>query len=125
MTKTECIKEIKDKVYGRYVDDMFLRLFNIVSDYQMNGEDSCLDGILDDYMDESNACEYVKQMLDNDDLCIASKCIRDLQRFSGVYRVDGYGWLEDVDYNEIENLRDEILEHLGYDAENDDDEDND
>ncbi len=123
MTRKECIKEILDNVYGRYPDDMFTRLFNIVSDYQMEGEDNCLDGVLDDYMDETDACEYVKCMLDNDDLCTASKCIRDLHRFTGVYRRDGYGWLDDVDYDEIDGLRDAVLELLGYDPETDDEED--
>ena len=122
MTRKECIKEILNNVYGRTAEDLFLKLCNVVSDYQMDGEDNCLDGVLDEYMDESEACEYVQHWLDESDLCTASKCTRDLQQFNGVYRRDGYGWLEDVDYDEIDGLRDEVLERLGYDPEEEDEE---
>ena len=60
MTKNECIKEIKNNVYGRTAEDLFIKLFNVVSNYQIDGEDNCLDGVLDEYMDEEEACEYMK-----------------------------------------------------------------
>ena len=116
MTKEECIKKLKelDLDPNKYtIENRFSAIRRIAEEYDG------LEDILNEYLDEDDAEKYVMSVLSNQGLFHTIQCINSLQECNCVYHLDGYGNLEDVTMDTLEGLRDELIDAVESEEEDD------
>lgn len=122
MTKKEVKERIQNINWRDDDEDIYKKIVSIVEDYQTSGEDNKLEGVLDNYLDESAAIDYIQKIAFDEGVEAVHECVDNICNFTHVYHKDAWGYLEDAD---LDSLCDEILDLLGLDRYSDDDEEDD
>ena len=105
MTKRECILQLREvNCYYYYVQDTFEKLYNITMKY-----DPKLAFMFDDFMSEDSALDYASSCTDFEELC---NCVKGVDEFKGLYRLDPDGNLENVTYGVLYELRAWIIDTI-------------
>ena len=111
----ETLEDIRERLecYNISIEEAYSELYNVAMDYDYNLED-----IFEDYITEETAEEMAKHELEEGGLerlyfflGDINPCCHDL------FRINGYGNLEEVDYSIIWLIIDEIEDRIGTDEE--------
>ena len=92
-------------------------LYNTVIDYSNENQDFRFDSNFDDYISYDVAEEMAKRELEDGGLLRLWYFMGDCNFNNNLFRIDGYGNLADITKEDLENLKEEILESIDYELE--------
>ena len=112
MKKEELIKKIKEIEITYDYEETYSNLYNAVIDYMNETQDWNLEYLFEDFVDEEIIEQMVKYKIDNEGLWSVQNLLDDIERYNGIYKIDAYGYGHDINKDDLELLKDEILDNL-------------
>lgn len=95
--------------YNYNYSDIYCELYNICVEYE--NECDCME-LFNDFIDYDTAEEIARTELENGGLQRLKCFLNDCDLNTNLFRLDGYGNLEDVTLGTLENLREDIIETI-------------
>lgn len=105
------------------INSSYSDLYNAVIDYENETGDYSFEDYFNDFVDEELVIMRIEDMLSDRDLGMIVTFLSDINADAGLWKYDGYGWLQDVDDSDLYSIRDDILSELDIDEEDEDEED--
>ena len=93
-------------------EESYTNLYNTVIDYMNDTQDFDLEYLFEDFIDYETAEEIARNELQNGGLVRLSYYLGDTNLNDEIFKLDGYGNLENIDIDDLNNLKDEILENI-------------
>lgn len=87
-------------------------LYNTVIDYMNETQDFDLEYLFEDFIDYDLAEEIAKTEIERGGLLRVYYFLGDANPNNDLFRIDGYGNLTDVSKEDLENLKEEILDNI-------------
>ena len=112
MTKEELKDFIKNYNIGYDLDNAYIDIYNACIDYMNDSKDWNLEYLFEDYVTYDTAEEIAKQEIEKGGLIRLYYFLGDANLNNSLFRIDGYGNLTDVYQDDLEYLKEEILERL-------------
>lgn len=110
------LKELRETIEAIDVtydyEETYCSLYNAVIDYMNDTQDFDLEYIFEDFIDYDMAEEICKHELEQGGLIRVYYFLGDANLNNSVFRIDGYGNLEDVNYDDLEDLKQTILDEI-------------
>ena len=97
---------------GKSLEEDYNELYNTCVDYMNKSQDWSIEECFNDYLDYYTAEEYAKSELENGGLVRLYYFLGNANCNNDLFKIDGYGNLEDITLNDLEVLKDDILEVL-------------
>lgn len=108
------LKELKERVENIKVtydyEESYCNLKNAIIDYMNNTQDWDFDTIGEDIIDYELAEEQAKHELEQGGLARLYYYLGNANMNNELFKVNGYGNLEDIDITDLEYMKDEILD---------------
>lgn len=105
------LKEIVENIEITYdYEEVYCDLKNAVTDYMNDTQDWDFDTIGEDIIDYDFAEEQAKHELENGGLLRLYYYLGDAYLNSDLFKINGYGNLENVDIEDLKNMKEEILD---------------
>lgn len=108
------LKELKERVENIEVtydyEESYCNLKNAVIDYMNNTQDWDFEEIGENIIDYELAEEQAKHELEQGGLIRLYYFLGDANLNNNLFKVDGYGNLEDIDITDLEHMKEEILD---------------
>lgn len=108
------LKELKEKIenieIGYDYGEVYTELKNTVIDYMNDTQDWDFDSIGEDIIDYELAEMQAKNELENGGLIRLYYFLGDANLNNELFRINGYGNLEDLDIDDLNNMKEEILD---------------
>lgn len=118
MKRLQDFKEEIENIEITYdYDDTYTQLYNTTIDYMNDTQDFSLEYLFEDFINYEIAEEIAKNELDNGGLIRLYYFLGDANLNSELFKIDGYGNLTDVYKDDLQYLKDEILEHINSELE--------
>ena len=118
MSKMKELRELKERIENIKIDynyeESYTNLYNTVIDYMNDTQDFDLDYLFEDFIDYETAEEIARNELQNGGLVRLSYYLGDTNLNDEIFKLDGYGNLENITIDDLNNLKDEILENIDY-----------
>lgn len=112
--KMEKLRELKERVENIEItydyEETYCNLKNAVIDYMNDTKDWDFDTIGEDIIDYELAEEQAKHELEQGGLIRLYYFLGDANLNNNLFKVDGYGNLEDIDISDLEYMKEEILD---------------
>ena len=112
------LRELKERIENIKIDydyeKSYTDLYNTVIDYMNDTQDFNLEYLFEDFIDYEIAEEIAKNELQNGGLVRLRYYLGDVDLNNEIFKLDGYGSLENIDIDDLNNLKDEILENINY-----------
>ncbi len=109
-------KELLEKIEGTEItynyEETYQTLYNYVIDYMNDTQSWDLEELFQDFVDYEIAEEMAKQELENGGLVRLYYFLGDANLNNELFRINGYGNLEDIEKDDLEYLKSEIIERL-------------
>ena len=112
MKKEELIVKIENIEITYDYDETYTNLYNTCIDYMNNTQDWSLEYLFEDFIDYETAELYAKQQLEDGGLIRLYYFLGDANLNNDLFKINGYGNLTDVYKDDLEWLKDEILNTL-------------
>lgn len=110
------IKEFKKKIEGIDITYDYYKtyadLYNACIDYQNESQEWEFEELFNDFLDYKTAEEMAKNELEKGGLIRLYYFMGDCNFNNEMFRVNGYGNLEDISIDDLKYLKDEILENI-------------
>ena len=110
----EKLKELKERIENIEItydyDTTYTELLNATIDYQNETQDWCFEGCFEDIIDYEIAEQQAEHELKEGGLARLYYFLGDADCNNDIFRIDGYGNLTDVDKNDLEYIKEEILD---------------
>lgn len=110
------LRELKEKIENIKIDydyeESYTNLYNTVIDYMNDTQDFDLEYLFEDFIDYETAEEIARNELNNGGLVRLSYYLGDVNLNDEIFKLDGYGNLENIDIDDLNKLKDEILENI-------------
>lgn len=107
------LEELKDKIENIDItfdyEDTYTNLYNTVIDYENDTQDWDFEYLFEDYVSYDLAEDIAKNELENGGLVRLYYFLGDANLNNDMFRINGYGNLEDINKEDLEYLKDEIL----------------
>lgn len=107
------LRELKERVENIEItydyEDTYCNLRNTIIDYMNETQDFDFDYIGENIIDYELAKEQAKYELEQGGLIRLYYFLGDANLNNNLFRVDGYGNLEDIDISDLENMKEEII----------------
>lgn len=107
------LRELKERVENIKItydyEETYCNLKNVVIDYMNDTQDWDFDYIGEDIIDYELAEEQAKHELEQGGLIRLYYFLGDANLNNNLFKVDGYGNLEDIDISDLENMKEEII----------------
>lgn len=107
------LEELKDKIEEIEItydyEDTYNNLYNTVIDYENDTQDWDFDYLFEEYVSYDLAEDIAKNELESGGLVRLYYFLGDANLNNDMFRINGYGNLEDIDKDDLEYLKDEIL----------------
>lgn len=108
------LKELKERIENIEVtydyEQVYCDLINATIDYENDTQDWIFEDLFQDFVDYEIAEQYAKQELDNGGLIRLYYFLGNANLNNDLFRIDAYGNLEDVDIDDLQCLKDDILQ---------------
>lgn len=108
------LRELKERVENIDItydyEESYCNLKNAVIDYMNNTQDWDFDYIGENIIDYELAEEQAKYELEQGGLIRLYYFLGDANLNNNLFKVDGYGNLEDIDISDLKNMKEEILD---------------
>ena len=109
--KLEELKKRIEEIEITYdYDETYTNLLNATIDYQNETQDWCFEELFNDIIDYELAEEYAKHELEQGGLIRLYYFLGDANLNNELFRIDGYGNLTDIDKDDLEYIKEQILE---------------
>lgn len=115
MNKKDLIKKIKEIEITYDYEETYCNLINTCIDYMNETQEWDLEYAFEDFVDEEVLKEMVKYKIDNEGLWSVINLLSGIEHYDGIYRIDAYGYGYDIDKDDLELLKQDILERLEED----------
>ena len=110
------LRELKERIENIKIDydyeESYTNLYNTVIDYMNDTQDFDLEYLFEDFIDYETAEEIARNELQNGGLVRLSYYLGDTNLNDEIFKLDGYGNLENITIDDLNNLKDEILENI-------------
>lgn len=107
------LKEIVESVEITYdYEDVYYNLKNAIIDYMNDSQDWDFESIGEDIIDYDFAEEQAKHELENGGLLRLYYYLGDANLNSDLFKINGYGNLESVYKEDLQNMKEEILDMI-------------
>lgn len=114
--KMKELRELKERIENIKIDydyeESYTNLYNTVINYMNDTQDFDLDYLFEDFIDYETAEEIARNELNNGGLIRLKYYLGDTNLNYEIFKLDGYGSLENIDIDDLNNLKDEILENI-------------
>lgn len=111
------LKDLKNKIENIEItydyEETYNNLYNTVIDYENETQDFRFDYIFEDIVSYEVAEDIAKHQLENDGLVRLYYLLGDANFNNYLFRINGYGNFEDIDIDDLRDLKDRILEEIG------------
>lgn len=111
-TKEELINYLESYDITYDYEQDYTDMKNACIDYMNNTQDWSIDYCFEDYIDYEIAEEYAKNELENGGLIRLWYFLGDCNFNNEIFRINGYGNLEDITKEDLEYLKEDILDRL-------------
>lgn len=126
MEKKE-LKELKEKIEAiesSYdYDTYYTELLNATIDYQNETQDWCFEEMFNDIIDYEIAEYRAKQELEQGGLIRLYYFLGDANLNNDIFRIDGYGNLTDITKDDLDYIKEQILDEINEKLNNQESED--
>lgn len=112
MNKEELIKKIEEIDISYDYEDTYYNLYNTCIEYMNESQDFNLDYLFEDFYSYDVVEEIAKNELENGGLIRLYYFLGNADLNNTLFRINAYGNLEDIEYEDLEYLKSEILEQL-------------
>ena len=110
------LKEVKERIENIKInynyEESYTNLYNTVIDYMNNTQEFDLEYLFEDFIDYETAEEIAKNELQNGGLLRLRYYLGDVNLNDEIFKLDGYGNLENITIDDLNNLKDEILKNI-------------
>ncbi len=110
------IKEFKKEIENIEVtydyEETYTNLYNTCIDYMNDTQTWNFEEIFEDIIDYDTAELYAKDQLDNGGLVRLYYFLGDANLNNDIFRINGYGNLEDITKDDLDLLKEEILDKI-------------
>lgn len=112
MTKKQ-LKNKLEKIEVTYnYDKVYSDLYNTVIDYMNKSQDWGLEEYFNNFVDSDTVEEMLKHELERGGLARVRFFINDITVNEDLYKLDGYGNLKNISYEDLRNLKDDLIAEL-------------
>lgn len=112
----ESLKELKERIEEVQIDydyeQCYHELYNIAIDYMNETQDWSLEDYFNEIIDYELAEEIAKREIEQGGLIRLYYFLGDANLNNSLFRIDGYGNLEDLEKNDIDYLKETLLEEI-------------
>ena len=115
MNKKDLKKKIEEIEINYDFEQVYCDLRNAVIDYENETQYWDLDYAFDEFIDEELLKDLVKYKIDKEGLWSVINLLDDISRYNGIYRIDAYGYGHDINKEDLECLKEDILDRIGDD----------
>ena len=102
------IEQINLDDYSKDIDELYCDIYNAIIDYENESQDFSLEYLYEDIITYETAEEIAKMELDKGGLIRLYYFLGDANLNNTLFRIDGYGNLEDFDRNDLRDLKQNI-----------------
>lgn len=110
------LKELKERIENVEInynyEESYTNLYNTVIDYMNDTQDFDLEYLFEDFIDYETAEEIAKNELNNGGLLRLNYYLGDTNLNDEIFKLDGYGNIENITIDDLNNLKDEIIENI-------------
>lgn len=110
------LKELKERIENVEInynyEESYTNLYNTVIDYMNDTQDFDLEYLFEDFIDYETAEEIAKNELNNGGLLRLNYYLGDTNLNDEIFKLDGCGNLENITIDDLNNLKDEIIENI-------------
>ena len=110
------LKELKDKIKNIEItfnyEETYTELYNTIIDYMNNTQDFDFEGIFEDYVDEELMEQLVEYKIKNEGLWSVVNLVNNIDYYEGIYRIDAYGYGYSISKDDLECIKEEILDEI-------------
>ena len=110
------LKELKERIENVEInynyEESYTNLYNTVIDYMNDTQDFDLEYLFEDFIDYETAEEIANNELNNGGLLRLNYYLGDTNLNGEIFKLDGYGNLENITIDDLNNLKDEIIENI-------------
>ena len=110
------LKELKERIENVEInynyEESYTNLYNTVIDYMNDTQDFDLEYLFEDFINYETAEEIAKNELNNGGLLRLNYYLGDTNLNDEIFKLDGYGNLENITIDDLNNLKDEIIENI-------------
>lgn len=118
----EKLKEFKEKIENIEssfdYDDYYTELYNTTVDYMNETQDCDFEYLFDEIISYDVADDIARSELDNGGLIRLYYFLGDANLNNDVFRIDGYGNLTDIDKDDLDYIKEQIIDLINDKLEN-------
>lgn len=119
MEKLKELKEIIENIKSDYdYDTYYTELRNATIDYMNDSQDWDFDSVFDDIIDYEIAEDIAKHELETGGLIRLYYFLGDANLNNDIFRIDGYGNLTDIDKDDLDYIKEQIIDLINEKLEN-------
>lgn len=100
-------------------EEYYTELYNATVDYMNYTQDFDLEYLFEDIIDYDLAEDYAKQELENGGLLRLYYFLGDANLNSDIFKIDGYGNLTDINKDDLDYIKEELLNEIDRKIESD------
>ena len=108
----ELRNEIENIEVSYDYENTYSSLYNAVIDYMNDTQDFDLEYVFENIISYDLAEEMAKAELENGGLVRLYYFLGNANMNNDIFRINGYGNLEDIEYNDLQDLKDELLDEI-------------
>lgn len=113
MNKKELIKKIEEIEITYDYEESYNNLYNTCVDYMNDSQDFSLEYLFEEIVSYDYVEEMAKSELEHGGLVRLYYFLGNANCNNYIFRINGYGNLEDITKDDLDNLKQEILDELG------------
>lgn len=112
----EKLKELKERIenieIGYDYEETYCDLINATIDYQNETQTWNFESIFEDYCDDEILKSQVEYSLENFGIWAVRNLLDDIKDECGIYKIDAYGYGHDITYDDLKDIKNNILETI-------------
>lgn len=108
----ELKKRVEETDITYDLEDTYCTLLNLTIDYQNETQDWTFEDIFEDYIDDEMLQYAVESNLKKYGIWAVKNLLDDINDEIGIYKIDAYGYGSDITSDDLENIKEEILDRI-------------